>query len=150
MGFDDRLRPLLGSACAVLALHCGSGAKFQSVPNFEGKSLKSRVVLVLPIAVTDDFGDERTGIVLDHQSREQATKLACDSAAEMRDDVKIVCFDRPELAKSAPFLNDLLLEYARDKAISADRWHELERRTGASFVLLFRPEGASASQKVSK
>src|SRR5437660_505556 len=99
MRLDDRLRFLVGPVCSLLAMHCGSGAKIQSVPNFEGKSLKSQVVLVLPIAVTDDFGDERTGIVLDHQSREQATKLACDSAAEMRDDVKIMCFDRPELAR---------------------------------------------------
>jgi hypothetical protein len=150
MELDDRLRFSVGSVCWVLLMNCGSGAKIQSAPNFEAKSLKGQVVLVLPIAVTDDFGDERTGIVLDHESREQATKLACNSAAEMRDDVNLMCFDRPELAKSAPLLNELLLEYARDKAISAERWHELERRTGASFVLLFRPEAVSASQKVSK
>jgi hypothetical protein len=108
------------------------------------------VVLVLPIAVTDDFGDERTGIVLDHQSREQATKLACDSAADIRDDIRIECFDDPKLAKSAVFLKELLLEYARDRAIAASRWRELEEKTGARFVLLFRPEAVSASQEVSK
>jgi hypothetical protein len=131
-------------------MHCASGAKIRSVPNFSGASLNSRALLILPIAVTDDFGDERTGIVLDHQSREQATKQACDSASHIRGDINVVCFDRPELANSSGFLKELLLEYARDKAIPAGRWRELEQRTGASFVLLFRPEGVRASQAVSK
>jgi hypothetical protein len=133
-----------------LATHCASSPKIQSAPNFKAESLKSRALLILPISVTDDFGDERTGIVLDHQSREEATKLACDSAAGIRDDIRIVCFDHPDLAKSAEFLKELQLEYARDHAIPANRWHELEQRTGASYVLLFRPESAEASQRVSK
>jgi hypothetical protein len=141
---------LLGIGCLVLGTHCASSAKIRSAPNFSGESLKRRAVLILPIAVTDDFGDERTGVVLDRESRERATKLACDSASGMRDDIQVLCFDRPELAKSTAFLKELLLEYARDRAIPAERWRELEQRTGASFVLLFRPEGARASQSVSK
>jgi hypothetical protein len=137
-------------ACSVLGTHCASSAKIRSAPDFDGASLKSRAVLILPVAVTDDFGDERTGVVLDHESRERATKLACDSASEMRSDLKVMCFDRPELAKSSGFMNELLLDYARGRAIPAERWRELERKTGASFVLLFRPEGARASQEVSK
>jgi hypothetical protein len=136
--------------CLALAMHCGPRAKFESDPKFSGEALQRVAVLVLPIAVTDDLGDERTGIVLDQQSREQATKLACTSAASIRDDVKIVCFDHPELAASVPLTRDLLLDYARDRAISAERWHDLARRTGASFVLLFRPEAVSASQTTSK
>jgi hypothetical protein len=137
-------------ATCFFATHCASGRRVQTVPNFSGGSLKSRALLILPIAVTDDFGDERTGIVLDHESRERATKQACDSASELRGDIKIVCFDRPELAKSSAFLEEILFDYARDKTIPAERWRELERRTGAGFVLLFRPEGVRASQEVSK
>src|SRR3954470_5084862 len=117
-------------ALCLLAAHCGSGATIQSAPNFSGATLDHRVLLVLPIAVTDDYGDERTGIVLDHQSREDATKRACDSVTEVRDDVRVVCFDSPDLAKSGPFLKDLMLDYARDSTIAAERWHELKKRTG--------------------
>jgi len=141
---------LLCFACWLLATGCASSARVRTVSNFSGAALESRVLLILPIAVTDDFGDERTGIVLDHQSREQATKLACDSAADVRDDIRIVCFDHPALAKSAVFLKDLLLEYARGGAIPAKRWRDLEQKTGASYVLLFRPEAVRASQEVSK
>src|SRR4051812_20311889 len=70
---------LLCVACLILTPHCAPGANVQSAPQFSGSSLKSRGVLILPIAVTDDFGDERTGIVLDHESREQATRQACSS-----------------------------------------------------------------------
>src|SRR5438046_347607 len=121
---------LLCVVCLFLAIHCGSGARVRSAPQFSGVSLKSSVLLVLPIAVTDDFGDERTGIVLDHESREQATKRACDSASDLRDDIKVLCFDRPELAKSSAFLKDLLLEYARDEAITKERWRELAEDGG--------------------
>src|SRR5262249_30413933 len=86
----------------------------------------------------------------DQQGRDEATKRACDSAAELRDDIRVVCFDHPDLAKSADLIKGLELEYARDRAITAQRWHELERTTGASYVLLFRPEGVSASQRVKK
>jgi hypothetical protein len=140
----------LGAVCSLVGASCGSGAKFQSDPKFSGASMQSRAVLVLPIAVTDELGDDRTGIVLDRESRHRATRLACNSAVELREDVHIVCFDRSDLASVAPLLRSILLDYARDQPTSAERWHELARRTGAGYVLLFRPEDVRASQSVSK
>jgi hypothetical protein len=92
--------------CAALALGC-SHAMVRSAPGFTGAELDRQSVLLLPIAVTDDYGDERTGIVLDHESREQAARLACRSGAGFRADVRIVCFDEPSLAQSSSELVDL-------------------------------------------
>jgi len=135
--------------CTTLVLDCARATNIRSAPGFSGVQLENQPLLLLPVAVTDDFGDERTGIVLDRQSREDAAKLACRSAPEIRDDIKIVCFDDPSIADSAVVLREVSTEFARDAPISAERWHQIARVTGARFALLFRPEGVSGSLKVS-
>jgi hypothetical protein len=120
----------------------------RSAPGFTGAELDRQTVLLLPIAVTDDYGDERTGIVLDHESREQAARLACRSGAGLRADVRIVCFDEPSVAPSSSDLRDISTQFAKAAPISADSSRKIARVTGARFALLFRPESVSASQKV--
>jgi hypothetical protein len=141
-----RCGPLL---FALLTTHCAAGASIRSAPNFSGVQLRRQSVLILPIAVSDDFGDERTGIILDRGTREEATRLACGSASAIRDDIVVTCFDDPIVAHSIPVSNDILSQFARDQPIASARWQELAQNTGARFAVLFRPENVTASHQVS-
>jgi hypothetical protein len=133
--------------CAVFAPSCAR-SNVRTAPGFTGAELQKQRLLILPVAVTDDFGDERTGIVLDHQSREEAAALACRSALDIRDDIRVVCFNDPSIAGSGSALRDVSIQFARDASVPAERWRDIARATGARFALLFRPEKVSAHQKV--
>jgi hypothetical protein len=67
---------------------------------------------------------------------------------DIRADVRIVCFDAPTVATSAGDLHDISIQFARDVALSGDICRKIAGATGARFAVLFRPEGVSASQKV--
>jgi hypothetical protein len=133
--------------CALSTLHCASRAKIQSSPNFSGAQLKTQSVLILPIAVSSDFSDDRTGIVLDRDTREEATKLACRSASGIRADVVVTCFDDPILGHSSRLADGIMLQFAHDQPIDNDRLRELAQNTGARFAVLFRPESVTASHR---
>jgi len=103
--------------------------RFQSVPNFEGKSLNEPSRPRASDSVTDDFGDERTGIVLDHQiasSHEAGLRFGGGDARRPPNHV----LSTVPSSRNRRLFSRALLEYARDKAISAERWHELEANGG--------------------
>src|SRR5262249_35097253 len=117
-------------------------------PGFTGAELDRQSVLLLPIAVTDDYGDERTGIVLDHESREQAARLACRSGAGLREDDRIVSFAEQSLSRASSELRDLSIQFARDAPLSADSSRNIAHMSDSRCALLFRLESVSASEKV--
>jgi hypothetical protein len=142
--------PFLALTLLSTLAACGSRLRcFTSVSGFTKAELTNQPVLLVPIAVTDELGDDRTGIVIDRDSRHQAAKLACSAATAIRDDVRIVCFDDPAAIASSD-LPEVNKRFARDVAIPLDRWHGLARTTGARFALLFRPEEVNASRSVTK
>jgi hypothetical protein len=142
-------RVFLTLTLGAMLVACGSRLHcFQSAAGFAAVELRNQPVLLLPVAVTDELGDDRTGIVLDLHSRKEAAKLACGSAADIRDDVPIMCFDDPAVVPSHAVVRDVLIQFARDVPISPERWGEVARSTGARFALLFRPEDVKASRTV--
>jgi hypothetical protein len=144
-GVVGRLRVLL-VALAFVCLDCGSHAAMRSAPNFSGKELKNRKVLVLPIAVTDDYGDERTGIILDRGTREEATRMACASASDRQRDLTLTCFDSPAVSSAAPVSDAVQAQFTRDRAVPKDQWLALAQQTGNDFAVLFRPEAVTSSR----
>jgi hypothetical protein len=143
-------RAVIAMAVAATLAACRSGLHcFTSAESFRRADLKDQAILLLPVAVTDELGDDRTGIVLDRSSRHRAARLACDAGPKIREDVRIVCFDDPSIAAS-PALRDVYTQFARDVPISLERLHEIARSSGASFALLFRPEDVHASTRVTR
>lgn len=120
----------------------------RSAPNFSGTELKNRKVLVLPIAVTDDYGDERTGIILDRGTREEATRMACRSASDGQRDLALTCFDSPAVSSAAPVSDAVQAQFTRDQPVPKDQWLALAQQTGNDFAVLFRPESVTSSRRV--
>lgn len=93
-----------GGFVLLASTHCGSHMAVRSAPGFAGGQLNHQTVLVLPIAVTDDFSDVRTGIALDQGTREDATRMACRSASEGEPDLILTCFNSPNVTTAKPRL----------------------------------------------
>jgi hypothetical protein len=109
---------------------------------FKAISLKGQKVLVLPLAVSDDLGDERTGIILDDVTVAVTGRAACAHARQVREDIKIVCFDEVPKQASA-FVSDVVLRFAGDEPIDQQTLDELATRTGANILVVFRPESVA-------
>jgi hypothetical protein len=128
-----------------LALGCGGArAIIQSAPAFRGDLLNAQKVLVLPIAVSSDYVDDRTGISLDGPSRFGATHQACAWASKTSARLSVVCFDNPMAAPSTPASDMVLSAFAHDQVVANARWSELGETVGARYAVLFRPESQSA------
>ena len=143
--------PLLAVGFALQGLACASGAsrpKIQRSPHFQSSQLTGTTVLVLPIAVTDDLGDERTGIVLGRGSRESAAKAACQSVAQARKDLRVVCFEELRTGADAASAR-VALEFALGHEVPPPLLQSLAQASQAQFVLLFRPEKVGAGQDIS-
>jgi hypothetical protein len=130
------------SLALPLAAACGPRAVFNSAPTFHGDTLRSQRVLVLPVAVSSDYTDDRTGMSLDGTTRTEATQRACRSAP--RGGAIVTCFDDPSVASAAALSEVIMSAFAHDQPVAAFRWTELGQKTGASFAVLFRPESQSA------
>lgn len=148
---SPREQAFLTLALAATLLACRSGLHcFTSARGFSSADLEGQRVLLLPVAVTDELGDDRTGIVLDRSSRHDAARLACRSAPDIRKDIPIVCFDDPAIAASSAAQREVYTQFARDVPITPEHWRAVGRATGTRFALLFRPEDVRASQTVTR
>ena len=134
-------------ACTLTS--CGAAPQVQPTPDYRADALRTKAVLFVPLAVSNDLGDERTGIVLSDSARLGASSAACRHLAETWSDGRLVCFDEKRIAGSPEF-SELVLLFALDKPIPADLWQRVRRASGAEYALLFRPESVSSSQEVSQ
>jgi len=103
-------------------------------------------VLLVPLAVSDPLGDERTGIVLSDAARVSASAGACRRITEDRGDVEVVCV----AAQKSPVISELELLFARDQRIPSRVWAQLRSEYGTEYALLFRPESVQSSQQVGR
>lgn len=133
-----------------LAAHiggCKASAAVQKRPGFEVSELREKQIVLMPLAITSDLGDDRTGIVLDYGSVRDSGMAACEHARESFAHVTIKCFHDRSLIASRPVLNDLLLRFARNQPIPAQTCQALSKGSGAAFALLFRPERVTATRE---
>lgn len=133
----------------VLGVGCGGAPQVKTTPEFHPQALAHGRVLFVPLAVSQELGDERTGIVLSDETRAKASDAACKQVAESVTAPAIVCLD-PERAASVPAFGQIQLLFARDQPIPPDVWQALRAASGARHVLLFRPEAVSSSREVSR
>ncbi|HWZ90716.1 MAG TPA: hypothetical protein VNW92_17770 [Polyangiaceae bacterium] len=138
---------LLVSACLVTG--CGAGPQVKATPQYKADSLRDARVLMIPLAVSDELGDARTGIVLSDQTRSLASDVACKSMAEETSERKIVCVDQQSIAHT-PAFSELERRFALDQPIPASLWQSVREASGAKHALLFRPESVSSSNDVSR
>jgi hypothetical protein len=116
------------------------------MPDYRKGSLEGKSVLLVPLAVSDPLGDERTGIVLSDAARLQASAAACQRIAQDRDDGKVVCGE----GSKSPVVAELELLFATDQRIPSGVWARLRREYGVEYALLFRPESVVSSQQTGR
>jgi len=66
----------------VLAVGCGGAPQVKTTPDFHPQALAHGRVLFVPLAVSQELGDERTGIMLSDETRAMASDSACKEVAE--------------------------------------------------------------------
>lgn len=137
----------LWSLASLLVLGCVQQVKLDDAGDDDADLFRGKVVLVLPLAVSGELGDERTGIVLTDQARFSASAVSCEHLARRTREVRIVCVNA-ELSKSEPSVVDLETQFALGKALKEETLSAVQRRFQADFVLLFRPEGVNSSREV--
>lgn len=74
--------PLILLASVVAA--CGGGPQIKVMPDYRAHAAAGKKVFVVPLAVSDDLGDARTGIILSSETRATASLLACHEIASER------------------------------------------------------------------
>jgi len=98
-----------GEGCGLLALAamaCGGGPQIQATAAYRPPALRGAKVLYVPLAVTSDIGDDRTGIILSDRTGELSGSVACHRTAEGWDEGKLVCFDQ---GRGAPILETIMV-----------------------------------------
>ena len=118
------------------------------MPDHGARSLEGSTVLRLPLAVSDDLGDARTGLILSRETRTTASLEACREIANEHDERRVVCAD-DSAARELPELAEIELIFASDKPIPTRVLQALAANSRADYLLLFRPERVSSSQQVS-
>jgi hypothetical protein len=128
---------------------CGGGPQVKVTAQYRPQMLQHARVLVVPLAVSDELGDARTGIVLSDQARASASAEACKMLTDEVSERTIVCADQDAVGRS-PALAELERLFALDQPIPPSLWQSIRDSSGAKHVLLFRPESVSSSQEVSR
>lgn len=134
---------------AVITIGCGGAPRVKATSDFRTGALRHGKVLFVPLAVSQELGDERTGIVLSDGTRALASETACKNVIESLSDPALVCLDQ-DRAGALPAFAQIQLLFARDQPIPSEVWQALRQATGAHHALLFRPEAVSSSQEVSR
>lgn len=139
----------LSARCALALCAACSRPEVRTAADFHPGSLLAAVVVVFPPAISNELGDERTGIVLSDLSRRAATQHFCAHAAQDRDEGRIVCAAHAQNGKveAAAIVEQRL---ARALPIGVDSWRPIRRSTNADYALLFRPESVESAQQVSR
>ncbi|HEY3501063.1 MAG TPA: hypothetical protein VGK73_40495 [Polyangiaceae bacterium] len=130
---------------AVMCAGCGAAPQVRSTADYRGRSLEGSRVVLIPLAVSDDLGDERTGIVLSARTRYHASAAACATIAESWSEGKLVCLDPGGTAHAV--FQELERHFARDEPIPERVWQSVRNASGATHAILFRPESVSSSRE---
>src|SRR4051812_14210997 len=102
------------SACAVVG--CGAGPQVKVTAQYRPDALRDTRVLIVPLAVSEELGDQRTGVILSDVARSAASDAACREMAEELGKHTIICLDRQTSARS-PALSELERLFALDQPI---------------------------------
>lgn len=139
----------MGAAVAIAVAACGGGPQIKITPDYQSKACAGQRVLLVPLAVSDDLGDQRTGIVLSEDTRRAASEGACTKLAHEWERGTLVC---PPLAPATKpsTLNDLERAFALGAAIPPALWQSLRGSFHADYALLFRPENVSSDNQVER
>jgi len=126
---------------------CGGGPQIKVTADYKPKVCAGQRVLLVPLAVSDELGDKRTGIVLSDEARLSASEATCNEIAHDWDNGALVCplFDA---AKTLPNLNALEQAFALDAPVPETLLHALRETYHADYGLLFRPENVSSSNQI--
>ncbi|MGC4087102.1 MAG: hypothetical protein QM756_04200 [Polyangiaceae bacterium] len=121
----------------------------KATSDFRARALVGKGVLLVPLAISSDAGDQRTGVVLSQGVRTAASKATCANVATSWSAGRVLCpgdakGDAKGDAESA--LNEVERLFALDEGIPAELWARVRSSSGADHVLLFRPERAGLSQ----
>ena len=133
----------------VLVAGCAGSPVVSTLPEFREAALTGKRVAIARLAVSDDFGDARTGIVMSARTRTLATRSACESVSQAWDAGHVVCLVS---GKDEPTAELLELErlYAEGRPIPRSLFRTIHVSTKSDFILLFRPEGVDAAQTISQ
>jgi hypothetical protein len=75
----------------VLVGGCASSPVVRNLPEFRESALSGRRVAFVRLAVSDDLGDARTGIVMSARTRTLATLSACASVSRSWSAGRVIC-----------------------------------------------------------
>ena len=143
---NDRQRFGFTVGLALTALvACGGGPQVKTTPDYAPKVLAGHRVLLVPLAMSDDLGDKRTGIVLSSETRRLASTNACSALARSSREGSVVC---PEASADAKVLSEIEQKFALDEPVAAELWSELRSGFQTDYAFLFRPESVSSSNEV--
>jgi hypothetical protein len=126
---------------------CGGAPQVKATADYHPGATRDARVLVVPLAVSDELGDVRTGIVLSDQARTLASDASCKTLADDSSADHIVCVDQQMVVRS-PALAELERLFALDQPIPVELWQSVRQTSGAKQALLFRPESVSSSRDV--
>jgi hypothetical protein len=146
-----RLGRVGGCLAVVLAVFvtfslagCASGPKVWTEPAYPVGGIGGKRVLFARLAVSDDFEDARTGVMLSGRTRSASAREACSRTARAWTDGSIACF----LTRDEGAISELELLFAKDQGIPAKIWQSVRAGSNADLMLLFRPESAGAIQDI--
>lgn len=142
-------RRTLSASIALTAAACGGGPQVKATPNYTPKACEGQRVLLVPIAVSDDLGDRRTGVVLSDNARRVASEATCTQLAKSWSKGTLVCPPFDVTGKPAA-LSELERAFALDAPVPPTVWQTLRGGFQADYALLFRPENVSASNQVER
>lgn len=132
---------------AIAVVGCGGGPQIKVAPDYTPKACAGQRVLLVPLAVSNELGDKRTGIVLSDDARRSASEATCTKLAHDWGRGGLVCppFDA---AKKPANLNALEQAFALDAPVPATLLDALRVSFHADYALLFRPENVSSTNRV--
>lgn len=136
---------LLTFAVSPALCACGGGPQVRATPDYAPKALSGQRILLVPLAVSDELGDKRTGIVLSTEARRLASEKACAALAADWREGSVVC---PSSASDAKLLGDVQQKFALDEPVPAEVWSTLRSSFHTDYALLFRPESVASSHEV--
>ena len=132
----------------IALLGCGASPRVQTTADYQPAGIGAQRVAFVPLAVTDELGDDRTGIVLSDWTRGLASTRACERISQDREG-RVVCFGAPGVPRP-PDLAEVERLFALDQPIPKHTWQKIRKASRADYALLFRPESVASSRSVNQ
>ena len=136
-------------ALLLVVVGCASSPVVRTLPEFRETALNGKRVAFLRLAVSDDLGDARTGIVMSARTRTLATRSACEAVSQGWDAGHVVCLI-PGKGEPTTELLEIERLYAEDRPIPSSLLKAVGAGTKSDFILLFRPESVTTVQEISQ